>query len=206
MFTPNPDLFEGFTLRDWLEEFDSMMPWNNAMACIREGGKKIKLGVLLETMKVEALPEGSKALGECHPNGQIKISRFAVSTREGFVDTLRHEVAHMIDCVIDEQMSHGRTWRKWARRMRCRASARTKVHDPIFWEASGMNKGTKLIAQCVGCGYELMRKRRSDISRSTHRDCGGRFVNVFKDADEMAKFLHYDYRGIIAGGLDSLRE
>ena len=203
MFTPDPDLFNGFALRDWLEEFDSMKRWDFALANVVNVGVKMKLGIQLETMKIQALPKGNKSMGDCSYKGQIRMSPFSFENREGYVDTLRHEVAHMFNAFVDEEMGHGKYWRRWARRLG--ANDRAKAKDDVFWDSAGWDDGKRTIAQCLGCGHELMRKRRSDVTGAGHRGCGGKFINVFKDAEEQVKFLHYR-PGILAGSLDGLRE
>lgn len=40
------------------------------------------------------------------------------------VDTLLHEMAHMADYLTHGNREHGRSWRRWARRVGCRPQAR----------------------------------------------------------------------------------
>ena len=99
---------------------------------------------------------------------------------EKYEDTLRHEVAHLVDFAIRGKTNHDSWWKGIARKMGANPSSRGS--DERFSAAAQAKREAlgKIVARCTKCDHEIIRMKRSrrDWSRFTHRGCGGRFTNV----------------------------
>lgn len=102
-------------------------------------------------------------------------------SREARVDTILHEVAHIVsDHLMRRRERHGPQWKQIARALGARPIA--SGQDERFRRAAEQLRASRLktVALCGRCGFEIKRMRRSrrNWRRFIHRECGGRFSAV----------------------------
>ena len=112
------------------------------------------------------LDNAKRRLGVCYFSEKIiSMSKHLLKHEEGFMNTLKHEVAHAI---VGIRIGHGYEWRQKAIELGCdgqRCSAIVLV--PHKW-----------IGTCGRCGATMRRHRVSKRLRrlGTHPKCGGGFI------------------------------
>ena len=113
-------------------------------------------------------------LGQCrYGPKEVAVSAFYVdgtAPMEGVLDTIRHEVAHIL---AGPRAKHGPKWKNWARRVGAKPN---RCGDVAI---SHMPK-RKYQGLCRGCDkVGARRHRRTDLSNRYHPKCGQEKGSVF---------------------------
>lgn len=91
---------------------------------------------------------------------------------EQFIDTVRHELAHVVAYAeYGTSQKHNQNWKSWARRLDADPSA---CHNKKKGGgSSGSSQNYKYVVCCTNCGKEYTRKQRSKIVKKPFtRACG----------------------------------
>ncbi len=119
--------------------------------------------------------------GSVHPESKTLRLTTLDCSREARVDTILHEVAHVLcEHLVDGRERHGPRWQLIARALGAQPNAAGR--DDRFMRAAKTlrDRRLKTVARCRRCGLEIKRMRRSSRNwqHFIHRDCGGRFAAV----------------------------
>ena len=133
---------------------------------------------------------------------QIALTEFPRESEDAARDTFLHECAHLFDYELRGRSGHDVHWKRWARFLGCRPSARSKQGDSVWWEAFRKSKNVRPKAACTACGHVWERQRRSDFGGATHTGCKpGAVVNIFRDRTEALRFPdYYDHYTLSSSG------
>lgn len=136
---------------------------------------------VLKTYKYEPTWSDKKLGFVSYKRKVMGITKLDIS-RAQRMDTIAHEVAHILAAEIDGARGHGPMWQMWA--MKLNADPSTYADDEQWREAAQevRDRKYKVVMRCVNCGREWKRTRLvTERYRNARCRCGATIQCLTKD-------------------------